>query len=77
MTARDDDTARRGHGWRKGTNKGVYELTDGTARIVKMGDVAQHRWWAWSINPPSNIQKFWTLREAKEYIEKLRDGRQQ
>ncbi len=79
MTARDDGTTRVGGGWRKGANKGVYELADGTARVVKILNNGSNRqvWWAWSIKPTSDIEKFRTLREAKQHIEKLRDGRQQ
>ncbi len=72
MTARDNGTTRVGGGWCKGASKGVYELADGTARVVKMLDTERYRWWAWSIKPTSDIEKFRTLREAKQHIEKMR-----
>ena len=87
-----DDGATRGEGnatgpkleWRKATNRGVYgesayELADGTARIVKLLDIDSNRqvWWAWFTDPESDLERFRTLREAKQYIEKLLDGRQQ
>ena len=87
MTARDNGAARVGGGWRrevktgwrKGAKTSMYELADGTAKIVKTLDTDSNRqvWWAWLTDPESDLEKFRTLREATQYIEKLLDGRQQ